>query len=38
MTTGVYSILGFVAQLKVIEQDTKEVGDAIIVKACMDGL
>jgi phage gpG-like protein len=33
--TGVFSILGFVAHLKAVEHDTKEVGHAIIVKACM---
>jgi len=32
--TGVYSILGFVAQLKAIDHDLKEVGHAIIVRAC----
>jgi phage gpG-like protein len=32
--TGVYSILGFVAKLKAIEHDTKEVGHAIVARAC----
>lgn len=34
MTTGVYSILGFVAQLKAIEHDMNALGPAIIRKAC----
>jgi phage gpG-like protein len=32
--TGVFSVLGFVAHLKVLEHDTKEVEHAVIVKAC----
>lgn len=32
--SGVYSILGFVAQLKTIERDMDEVGPAIIARAC----
>jgi phage gpG-like protein len=34
MTTGVYSILGFVAKLKVLEHETKEVEHAIVARAC----
>jgi hypothetical protein len=33
MTTGVYSILGFVAKLKVLEHETKEVEHAIVARA-----
>ena len=33
--TGVMSILEFVAKTKAIDQDLKEVGHAIVVKACM---
>jgi phage gpG-like protein len=32
--TGVFSVLGFVAHLKVLEHDTKEVEHAIIARAC----
>jgi phage gpG-like protein len=32
--TGVYSILGFVAKLKVLEHETKEVEHAIVARAC----
>jgi phage gpG-like protein len=34
MTTGVFSILGFVAHLKVLEHDLHETESAIIAKAC----
>jgi hypothetical protein len=34
MTGGVYSILGFVAQLKAIEHDMNALGPAIVAKAC----
>jgi hypothetical protein len=34
MTTGVYSILGFVAKLKVLEHETEEVEHAIVARAC----
>src|ERR1019366_3884946 len=32
--TGVFSILGFVAQLKAIDHDMHELGPAIVAKAC----
>jgi phage gpG-like protein len=32
--TGVYSILGFVAKLKMLEHETKEVEHAIVARAC----
>ncbi len=32
--TGVFSILGFVAQLKAIEHDMHELGPAIVARAC----
>jgi hypothetical protein len=32
--TGVYSVLGFVAQLKTIERDMEELPKAIVAKAC----
>jgi phage gpG-like protein len=32
--TGVFSILGFVAQLKAIEHDMEELGPAIVARAC----
>jgi phage gpG-like protein len=34
MTTGVFSILGFVAHLHAIEKDMEELGPAIVAKAC----
>jgi hypothetical protein len=32
--TGVYSIIGFVAQLKAIEHDMNALGPAIVARAC----
>ena len=32
--TGVFSLLGFVAQLKAIERDMHELGPAIVARAC----
>ena len=32
--TGVFSILGFVAELKAIDHDMHELGPAIVAKAC----
>jgi hypothetical protein len=34
MTTGVYSVLGFVAKLGAIERDMHELGPAIVARAC----
>jgi phage gpG-like protein len=34
MTTGIYSVLGFVAKLAAIERDMEALGPAIIRKAC----